>query len=81
MVLGAGAGVFILEAEEIAKAQREAHVMAELAGYGTSSDAKDPVRPDVHGAAASYAQCIEDAGVSDRRDRLHQCAWHRHNGE
>jgi nodulation protein E len=63
MVIGAGAGVFILEAEEIA-AQREAHVLAELAGYGTSSDAKDPVRPDVHGAAACMRNAIEDAGVT-----------------
>jgi len=63
MVIGAGSGVFILEAEEIA-AQRNAHVIAELAGYGTTSDAKDPVRPDVNGAAACMRSAIEDAGVS-----------------
>jgi nodulation protein E len=63
MVLGAGAGVFILEAEEIA-VQRGARILAELAGYGTSSDAKDPVRPDVQGAAASMRNALDDAGVA-----------------
>ena len=63
MVIGAGAGVFVLEAEEIA-AQRKAYVLAELAGYGTRSDAKDPVRPDVNGAAACMRNAIEDAGVT-----------------
>ena len=63
MVIGAGAGVFVLEAEETA-AQRNAYVLAELAGYGTTSDAKDPVRPDVNGAAACMRDAIVDAGVS-----------------
>ncbi len=63
MVIGAGAGVFLLEAEEIA-AERNAYVLAELAGYGTTSDAKDPVRPDVSGAAACMRAAIEDAGAS-----------------
>ncbi|HLH12277.1 MAG TPA: beta-ketoacyl-[acyl-carrier-protein] synthase family protein [Methylovirgula sp.] len=60
MVLGAGAGVFILEAEELALA-RGARVLAELAGYGTSSDAKDPVRPDAEGAAQSMRSALADA--------------------
>jgi nodulation protein E len=63
MVIGAGAGVFILEAEEIA-AQRNAYVLAELAGYGTTSDAKDPVRPDAFGAASCMRNAIEDAGAT-----------------
>ena len=63
MVIGAGAGVFMLEAEEIA-ARRNAYVLAELAGYGTTSDAKDPVRPDVNGAAACMRNAIADAGVT-----------------
>ncbi len=64
MVIGAGAGVFILEAEDVAKA-RGATVLAEIAGYGTSSDAKDPVRPDATGAAASMRYALADAGVSE----------------
>jgi nodulation protein E len=62
MVIGAGAGVFILEAEEVAAA-RNAEVLAELAGYGTTSDAKDPVRPDVFGASSCMRNAIEDAGI------------------
>jgi nodulation protein E len=34
-----------------------------MVGYGTSSDAKDPVRPDVDGAAASMRYALEDAGL------------------
>src|ERR1700691_4039546 len=62
MVLGAGAGAFILEAEEVAVA-RGARVEAEFAGYGTSSDAKDPVRPDAQGAAAAMRNALADAGA------------------
>lgn len=62
MVIGAGAGVFILEAEDVAKA-RGATVLAEIAGYGTSSDAKDPVRPDAKGAAAAMSYALADAGA------------------
>jgi nodulation protein E len=62
MVIGAGAGVFILEAEEVAKA-RGAVALAEIAGYGTSSDAKDPVRPDAKGAAAAMSYALADAGA------------------
>lgn len=62
MVIGAGAGVFILEAEDVAKA-RGAVTLAEIAGYGTSSDAKDPVRPDAKGAAAAMSYALADAGA------------------
>ena len=62
MVLGAGAGVFILETEEHARA-RGAKPLAELAGYGTSTDAKDPVAPDVHGCARAMKEALEDAEI------------------
>jgi nodulation protein E len=62
MVLGAGAAVFILETEELARA-RGATPLVELAGYGTSSDAKDPVRPDAVGAAAAMRYALEDAQI------------------
>jgi nodulation protein E len=42
---------------------RGARVEAELAGYGTSSDAKDPVRPDAQGAAAAMRNALADAGA------------------
>lgn len=62
MVLGAGAAVFILEEAEYAKA-RGAQALVEIAGYGTSADARDPVRPDVQGAAACMRSALADAGV------------------
>jgi nodulation protein E len=62
MVLGSGAGVFVLESEAGAKA-RGATILAEIAGYGTTSDAKDFVRPDVDGAAAAMRFALEDSGV------------------
>ncbi|WP_158809851.1 beta-ketoacyl synthase [Beijerinckia sp. L45] len=62
MVLGAGAGVFILESEVHARA-RGAKSVGTLVGYGTSSDAKDPVRPDSEGAAASMKAALLDADL------------------
>lgn len=63
MVLGEGAGVFILEAERIAQ-QRAALPLVEIAGYGTSSDAQDIVRPSAEGASAAMRLAIEDAGLT-----------------
>lgn len=62
MVLGEGAGVLVIEAEEIARA-RGAAPLAELAGYGTSSDAGDIVRPDSKGAARCMQLALDDAGL------------------
>ncbi len=64
MILGAGAAAFILEAEEVARA-RGARPLVELAGYGTTADAKDQVRPDAAGAAACMRLALDDAGVAD----------------
>jgi nodulation protein E len=63
MILGAGAGVLVLESEEHAAA-RGAVSLGELAGYGTSTDAKDPVAPDVHGAARAMHLALADAEVT-----------------
>jgi nodulation protein E len=62
MVLGAGSGVFILEEQSFAQA-RGAVALGELIGYGTTSDARDPVRPDMHGAAAAMHAALTDAGI------------------
>jgi nodulation protein E len=63
MVLGAGAGAFILEEAELARA-RGAVPLAEICGYGCSADAKDQVRPDAEGAAACMRNALADAGVA-----------------
>jgi nodulation protein E len=62
MSLGDGAAIFVLEASDVARARR-AIPIAVLAGYGTSSDARDPVRPDVDGAASCMSQALADAGL------------------
>ena len=61
MSLGEGAAIFILETAQSAKA-RGHKPLCELSGYGTTSDAKDPVRPDLEGASQSIALALKDAG-------------------
>jgi nodulation protein E len=65
MSLGEGAAVFVLETAELAAARGHAP-LCELAGYGTTSDAKDPVRPDLDGASNCIAAALEDAGMAPR---------------
>ena len=62
LVLGEGAGVFVLEAMDHAYA-RGATPLAELAGVGMSADAGDIVAPDPAGGAAAMAQALADAGL------------------
>lgn len=62
MTLGEGAAVFILETLEAAQARGHAP-LCELAGYGTTSDAFDPLRPNVEGPATAMAQALADAGL------------------
>lgn len=62
MTLGEGAAVFILETLEAARA-RGHEPLCELAGYGTTSDAFDPLRPNVEGPASAMTQALADAGL------------------
>lgn len=60
MVLGEGAGVFVLEEYEHARA-RGATILAEFAGAGMSADAGDIVLPSEIGAARALAAALSDA--------------------
>jgi len=64
-VMGEGAGVLIIEADEHAAA-RGATIYGRIAGYGASSDAFDMVQPDEDGAGALIAMraALADAGAS-----------------
>lgn len=62
MVVGEGAGVFIIEALDVARA-RGATPLVLLAGYGTSSDARDFIQPDVAGATAAITYALADAAL------------------
>jgi len=60
MVQGEGAGVFVFEDYEHAKA-RGAEIICEVAGFAMSSDASDIVMPSKQGAARAIAGAIKDA--------------------
>ena len=59
-VLAEGAGVLMLEELGHARA-RGATIIAELLGFGMSSDAKDMVNPDIEGPKFAMRQALDDA--------------------
>ena len=61
-VLGEGAGILVLESYEHAKA-RGAKILAELVGYGSTSDANDMVKPSVEGPREAMKLALQDAGL------------------
>jgi len=63
MVLGEGAGIFVLETLEHARA-RGATILAELAGAGMSADAGDIVFPSEAGAAKAIQRALTDGGLA-----------------
>lgn len=62
MVLGEGAGVFVLETLEHAQ-RRGATILAEFAGAGMSADAGDIVFPSEAGAAKAISRALADGGL------------------
>lgn len=63
LVLGEGAGVFVLEDYEHART-RGAVILAEFAGAGMSADAEDMVAPSADGAARAMRLALDDAGLN-----------------
>lgn len=62
MVLGEGAGMLVLESERHAT-ERGAHIYAELAGCGMSSDAGHITRPDIDGISRAITGALENAAL------------------
>ena len=62
MVQGEGAGVFVFEEREHAKA-RGAEILCEVAGFAMSSDAADIVMPSKQGAARAIAGALKDGRI------------------
>jgi nodulation protein E len=63
MVLGEGAGIFVLEEYEHAR-RRGANILAEFAGAGMSADAGDIVLPSEAGAAKALSAALADAQLA-----------------
>lgn len=63
-ILAEGAGMLVLESEEHALA-RGATILAELSGYGATSDAFHITQPDEHGAGAIRAmmKALDESGL------------------
>lgn len=64
IVLAAGAGVLVLESLEHAR-QRGATIIAELCGYGASTDAQSMVGPGAEGIARAMRQALSSRATPD----------------
>jgi len=63
MVIGEGAGIFVLEEYEHAR-RRGATILAEFVGAGMSADAGDIVLPSADGAAKALSGALADAQLA-----------------
>ena len=61
-VLAEGAGILVLEELEHAK-RRGAKILAEICGYGMTSDSKDMVNPDIEGPREAMRLALQDANL------------------
>ena len=66
MVQGEGAGIFVFEEYEHARA-RGARILGEVLGFAMTSDAADIVMPSKQGAARAIAGALKDARVAKER--------------
>ncbi|MCT4553563.1 MAG: beta-ketoacyl-[acyl-carrier-protein] synthase family protein [Pelagimonas sp.] len=66
MVQGEGAGVFVFEEYEHAKA-RGAEILCEVLGFAMTSDAADIVMPSKQGAARAISGALSDGGIAKER--------------
>jgi nodulation protein E len=62
MILGEGAGMLMMESLESAQ-QRRATILAEIVGFGMTSDASHITKPDQKGAEQAMQMAIRDANI------------------
>ena len=62
LVIGEGGAAFVLESFEHAH-ERGAKILAEVMGYGSSSDAKHIVQPDAQGQVRAVRSALHSAGL------------------
>jgi nodulation protein E len=65
-VLSEGAGILVIEELEHAK-RRGAKILAEVCGYGMTSDSKDMVNPDIEGPREAMRLALQDAHLPPMR--------------
>ncbi|WP_130620041.1 beta-ketoacyl-[acyl-carrier-protein] synthase family protein [Dyella amyloliquefaciens] len=73
IVLAAGAGVLVLESLEHARA-RGATILAEVCGYGASTDATSMVGPGPAGIADAMRQALDEGGTLPDYINTHACS-------
>ena len=61
-VLGEGAAIFVLESERSA-IERGAIILAEIIGYGATSDAYHITKPSLMGPSSAMQKALDDAGL------------------
>jgi nodulation protein E len=63
MIIAEGCAIVVLETEENAR-KRGANILAEIAGFGMSADAKDITAPDVNGMVRAMNGALADARLA-----------------
>lgn len=63
LVLSEGAAMLVLEDWDTAK-RRGASILAELAGYASTTDAHHLTQPEAHGQAAAMLLALQDSGLN-----------------
>lgn len=66
MLLGEGSGILFLENLDSAL-RREAHIYAEVLGYGLSCDARHLTAPSQHGIEKSIIKALSCSGIKNRQ--------------
>jgi 3-oxoacyl-[acyl-carrier-protein] synthase II len=73
MMVAEGSGILIIESLETAL-KRNAHIYAEIVGYGLSCDAQHMTQPSVEGVSQCMIKAMNEAGI--KREDVHYISAH-----